>query len=227
MSENKIIVACQQLTFILQNTAADSASVKEAKHTIIRGGKKQLSLQVLSYLTQACMMRVHEILPAEDFCVVRKCCARLLNFDKANSHSQNSEVFCFLAANVTCLQDKAYKMNALQHKTQLEELIARCSAALFLLKCDNWESYENEQTLLKQVHRSVSMYIEELLALFISIALFALCSSYLLVEKDLVAHFKKVCAKYAKLSQAKPGIAEKASDSVSHCVTLLERLAHF
>ena len=158
MSENKIIVACQQLTFILQNTAADSASVKEAKHTIIRGGKKQLSLQVLSYLTQACMMRVHEILPAEDFCVVRKCCARLLNFDKANSHSQNSEVFCFLAANVTCLQDKAYKMNVLQHKTQLEELIARCSAALFLLKCDNWESYENEQTLLKQVHQCIYVH---------------------------------------------------------------------
>jgi hypothetical protein len=139
MSENKVIVACQQLTFILQNTVVDSASVKEAKHTIVRCGKKQLSLQILSYLTQACMMRVHEILLVEEFGVVRKCCARLLNFDKTNS--QNAEVFSYLAANVTCLQDKAYKINILQHKIQLEELIARCNAALFLLKCGNWESY--------------------------------------------------------------------------------------
>jgi hypothetical protein len=41
---------------------------------------------------------------------------------------------------------------------------------LFLLQCGSWESYENEQTLLKQVHRSLSMYIEEFLSLLISLS---------------------------------------------------------
>jgi hypothetical protein len=221
MTINNVISGCEKLTFALNNTLVDSESADNGKDILIRCANKHLSLQVLRFLNKVCMMRAHDILPKEEFETVRHCCVRILKFDKSNK--QNAEVFSSLCGKNEVV-DFPTKSDRHPPQHTLDELVAKCHVTLFLLQCGSWESYENEQTLLKQVHRSLSMYIEEFLSLLISLSLFASFSGRLLVDEDLAGHLQKICTRYAKISHVKAGIAEKASESVRRCVKIVESL---
>lgn len=220
-SVHTLIVSSRSLEFLINNTVVDYVSKDNGQDVLARCAHKQVSLQALTCLSNACILRLHEIISAEQLESLRGCFALLLRSDKTN---------CELPAlhAITGVCSFAFKTRismSTEYLSRVDRFIIKCEKTLFLLRISSWEDYPHEATLLKQMHRCLSCFVEEMLRLFLNIALFATHTSHLLLETKIVQQFSLIRRSYAKLCQGKTGVAESVRDEVAECERLLHELA--